>query len=148
MATFTSEARIQAPAEAVWDVLADIGAIHTWNPGVQDSHVTSESGEGVGASRHCDLGGKSYLNEDVVEWSPNEAITFRIVSSNMPFARADIAFCLHPDGGGTRVTVSPDYAMKFGPLGWMMDALMVRRMYRKGMAQLLDGLRDHVESAA
>ena len=148
MATFTAETRIAAPPEAVWDVLADIGAIHTWNPGVVDSRVTSQSGEGVGASRHCDLGGKNYLDEDVVEWSPNEGITFRIVGSNMPFDRADIAFRLHPDGSGTRVTVSPDYAMKFGPLGKLMDALMVRRMYRKGMGELLDGLREHVESAA
>ena len=122
MATFAAQARIQAPLEAVWDVLADTGVIHTWDPGVLDSRLASQAGEGVGASRHCDLGGRSYVDEDVVEWSPNEVVTFRTVRSNMPFARADIAFRLQPDGDGARVTVSPDYKMKFGPLGWMMDA--------------------------
>jgi uncharacterized protein YndB with AHSA1/START domain len=147
VAAFTAEVHIDAPVESVWDVLADIGAIHTWNPGVVESHVTSETSDGVGASRRCNLAGNTYFDEDVVEWSPNEAITFRIVGTNMPFARADIAFRLQPEGGGTLVTVSPDYAMKFGPLGWLMDALMVRRNYRKGVAQLLDGLRAQVESS-
>ncbi len=148
MATFTAEVRIDAPVEVVWDVLADIGAIDAWNPGVVESHVTSEAADGVGACRRCDLGGKTYFDEEVVEWAPNEVITFRIVASTMPFARADAPFRLQRDGDGARVTVSPDYDMKYGPVGWLMDALMVRRMYLKGVGQLLEGLRAHVEAAA
>ncbi|MBT3271237.1 SRPBCC family protein [Candidatus Poribacteria bacterium] len=147
MATFSTEAQIDAAPAAVWDVLADIGSIHAWNPGVVDSRVTSDVEAGVGSSRHCDLGGRNYLDEDVVEWEPNEAITFRIVGSNMPFATADIAFRLRSQGDTTTVTVSPDYTLKFGPLGRLMDAVMVRRMYRKGMEQMLAGLKAHVEAA-
>jgi hypothetical protein len=129
-------------------VLADIGSIHAWNPGVVESHVTSDVSDGVGSSRRCELGGKNYLDEDVVEWRPNEGITFRIVASNMPFSSADIAFRLRSQGGGTLVSVSPDYTLKYGPIGRVMDAVVVRRMYRKGMVDMLAGLKERVEAAA
>lgn len=148
MATFTVDTRIDAPVDAVWRVLADIGSIASWNPGVVESRVTSDAAEGVGSSRRCELGGRNYLDEDVVEWRPNEAITFRIVASNMPFASADVAFALRSDGGATAVSVSPEYTLKFGPIGRLMDAVMVRRMYRNGMVEMLAGLKDRVETAA
>ena len=39
----------------------------------------------------------------------------------------------------TRVTVAPDYRLKFGPIGMLMDVVLVRRAYRNGMRALLRG---------
>jgi hypothetical protein len=44
-----------------------------------------------------------------------------------------------------RLAVSPVYSLKFGPLGALMDRLMVRRSYAKGMEDLLIGLKSAVE---
>jgi carbon monoxide dehydrogenase subunit G len=44
MSSFSKEVFIKARPEEVWKVLSDIGEIHAWNPGVIDSHLTSESG--------------------------------------------------------------------------------------------------------
>ena len=60
--------------------------------------------------------------------------------------RLDIDFRLESLGDTTKVTVSPDYRVKYGPIGLVMDRLMVRRMYEKGMASLLHGLKEHVEA--
>lgn len=146
MTTFTTSTTIDAPRARVWAALADIGSISAWNPGVVDSHTTSEEPTGLGASRHCDLGGRNYLDEQVVEFQDGEAITMRIVDSNLPFEHADIHFTLESDGSGTRVTVSPEYRLKFGPIGRLMDRLVVRRTYEKGMDALLRGLKRHLES--
>jgi len=129
----------------VWEVLADIGNIHVWNPGVVDSKKTNER-NGLGGSRHCDIGGKNYLEEDVVDWQEGEKLTMRIMESNLPFKRADIHFFLESDGNQTIVKVAPDYELKFGLLGRVMDSLMVRRTYQKGMETLLAGLKSHIES--
>ena len=62
MGTFRTEICIDAPPGDVWAVLADIGAISRWNPGVVESHLSSAASEGKGAARHCDLGGQNYLD--------------------------------------------------------------------------------------
>jgi hypothetical protein len=38
------------------------------------------------------------------------------------------------------------YKIKYGPLGSLMDLVMVRRTYAQGMDNLLAGLKDYVES--
>jgi len=73
MSGFTREITINAPVEQVWEALGDIGSISRWNPGVVRSHVTTEKTKGVGAGRYCNLGGKNYLDEEVVEWEPGNA---------------------------------------------------------------------------
>lgn len=148
MSGFIVEIRIHASAEQVWAALADIGAIHRWNPGVVHSYVTTERTAGLGAGRRCDLGGKNYLKEEVVEWEPGKRLTLRIIDTSLPFKAADIRFVLHPDVSGTRVAVSPDYRLKFGPLGTILDRLYVRGAYRKGMTALLYGLKRYVEERA
>jgi uncharacterized protein YndB with AHSA1/START domain len=147
MARFNVSETIHAPAEHVWAALEDIGSIHVWNPGVKNSHTTSDHDTGHGASRHCDLGGDRYLEEEVVDYDPGTRLTMRITESNLPFVRADIQFVLDPGETSTRVTVRPDYTLKYGLVGVVMDRVFVERTYKKGMKALLRGLKGHVESA-
>ncbi len=112
---------------------------------MKHSHLTTDRATGIGAARHCDLGGRNYLDEQVVEWEEGGALTMRIVGTNLPFARADIRFVLEARNGTTVVTVTPDYRLKYGVLGSLLDVIYVRRTYRKGMDALLQGLKRHVE---
>ena len=89
MSSFSTEIKIQASVEQVWRVLADIGQIDRWNPGVVESHVLSDQPTGLGASRYCDLGGKNFLNEEVVTWEEDKRLTMRITDTNLPL-QADI----------------------------------------------------------
>ncbi len=147
MSSFSTEITIQAPPLATWQALADIGNIYRWNPGVARSHLTSSQAAGLGATRHCDLGGPNFLDEKVVNWQPEKQLTMRITNTNMPFKSADIHFMLRADNGRTIVTVSPEYKLKFGWLGALFDRLYVRNTYRQGMEALLDGLKQYVENS-
>ena len=148
MADFTETIHIDAPIADVWTALADIGAISTWNPGVRESHQTTRGDVAIGSCRRCELGGKNYLDEEVVLFEPPFKITFRITDTNLPFASADIRFNLDAHGNTTQVEVSPLYNLKFGVFGRILDTLMVKTTYRKGMRELLQGLKSHVEASA
>ncbi len=139
---------IESPIDQVWDVLTDIGSIAEWNPGVVASELTSEGAITKGSSRHCDLSGKKYLKEEVVNFNPPHSITFSIKESNLPFEQAHIRFTLFHNSGLTKVTVSPLYELKYGFLGDLLNALFVRRTYQKGMKALLNGLKDYVETGS
>lgn len=146
MATFDTHIEIDAPVGRVWDALADIGSIGEWNPKVKNARIVSESDGGVGAARVCDLPGGRYVREEVVEWEPGRGLTTRVVDSNLPFRHSDVRFRLEERGGRTVVTVSPEYAFKGGAIGALIDRLVGRKAYRKGMESLLAGLKRHVEA--
>ena len=148
MSEFTETIHINAPVAEVWEVLADIGTISEWNPGVKASRQTTGSEVANGSCRRCELGGRNYLDEEVVLFEPSSNITFRITDTNLPFASADIRFNLMTEGNGTLVEVSPLYELKFGVLGRVLDVLAVSATYRKGMRDLLQGLKNHVEATA
>ncbi len=147
MGSFSAQARIDAPKDKVWAVLADLGGIHKWNPGVGHSHSTSEAAGGEGATRHCDLvNPKGYLEERAFDWREGEGFKIDIYETNLPIKRNVVEFRLKEDGDGTIVTVSPEYELKFGPIGALIDSLFAGRQLRKGMDELLAGLKYHVET--
>ncbi len=149
MTTFTTATVIAAPRSEVWATLADIGSIADWNPGLTGSHLTSEMPTGQDATRHCDLPGGRYLKESVAEYEPERVLTMRIDESNLPLLRdVLIRFDVADEGAQTRVTVSPRYSVGLGPLGKLLDAVMIKRTYLKGMQSLLHGLKRHVEARA
>ena len=128
-------------------MLADLGSIYKWNPGVAHSRSTSDSTVGECAMRHCDLQRKGdYLEERAFDWRDGEGYKIDIYETNLPIKRNIVEFTLEADGEGTTVTVTPDYELKFGPIGVVMDRLFARAQLRKGMAGMLAGLKYHVES--
>ena len=146
MTQVAAEVHIDAPKEKVWAVLADLGGIDKWNPGVARSHWTSEQKQGVGASRHCDLQNPSgRLEERAIEWREGEGYTIDVYESSFPMKNT-VEFAIKPEGGGTRVYVTVNYRLKFGPVGALLDVLFVRRQIQKGFYNLLAGLKYFVET--
>ena len=151
MTRLSTAIKINAPKEKIWGVLADLGSIYKWNPGVSHSYSTSPETGGEGAMRHCDLqnakgGSIGYLEERAFDWRDGEGFTIDIYESNLPLKRNNVRFDLESNGDGTIVTITPDYALKFGPLGVIADLLIGRRQLKKGFAGLAAGLKYHVET--
>ena len=112
MTRVTSEIRIDASRDKVWNVVADLGSVSVWNPALADSHYTSEVKEGVGASRHCDFPDEGYVKERATEWKPGEGYTLDIYEGTVPFASAQGSLSLVDDGDGTIVTFAIEYDLK------------------------------------
>lgn len=147
MSTFSEQIHIEAPKERVWEVLADIGGIYKWNPSVMYSYSTSEETQGQGATRHCDLfDHRGYLKERVMDWREGEGFKIRVYQTDLPLKRNVVRFALEGDKRGTVVMVNPDYTIKYGALGFIMDRLFLRRKVKKGMEGLLAGLKYHLET--
>ncbi len=144
MTTFTETIEIAAPAADVWSILADVGSIAEWNPSLFGSNATNEA-TGLGATRFCNIDGRQNLDEEVVHFEPENAITFRIIRSTLPFSTAEIAFTLTSADQTTVVEVSPNYVLKYGIVGRILDKAFVLKAYRQGMRGLLVGLREQAE---
>jgi uncharacterized protein YndB with AHSA1/START domain len=111
MARFSERTIIEAPREQVWEVLAEIGSIERWNPGVKRSYATSAEPGGEGATRQCDLqraNGKpaAQLEERAFDWRELEGFRIEITESSLPFSSAVVSFSPADAGSGTTVAVS------------------------------------------
>ncbi len=147
MTIVNSQIRIDAPVEQVWATLADIGSIERWNPGVAKSYATSETKQGDGATRHCDLHqGNAQLEERAFDWRDGESFKIDVYENSLPMKSNIVTFSVAPDGAGTLATVSADYELKYGVIGALMDALIGKRQAQAGFRDMMLGLKHYVET--
>jgi hypothetical protein len=138
---------IEASPALVWAVLARLDALHEYDPGIANSVLRSEQQTGVGAERQCDIKGGGWFRERVTTWKPESEIEFTLFDCTLPVRSLRHHYTLAPDRGGTRVQQTQEYALKYGPVGTVLDALVVRRKWDAGIKTFFTGLKRHVEAS-
>ena len=53
---------------------------------------------------------------------------------------------IEPNGGGSRITQTLEYALKFGPVGWVLDALVMKRKLSVTLDDVFTRLARHAEA--
>ena len=145
MRSIKTSRKIESAPDKVWAVLADFPNIAQWNKGVAKSFATSDSTDGVGAQRHCDVTPFGELEETVREWDDSRRMVVSIDSTKkLPISRAEATFNLGKENGATEVSIDFAYQPKFGFLGQIMGSLALDRQFTKGF----DGFLADLEVAA
>jgi uncharacterized protein YndB with AHSA1/START domain len=135
---------IEAPRPLVWATLADLEGVSSWNPAIDGAECVSEQRDGLGARRRCYMHPSGWMVESVTEWEPERVIAFGI--DNAPPIRTGTArFVLDDDDRGTRVRASFEYEVRFGPLGPVIDRLIVHRQLWSAWNAGIDGLKHQLE---
>ncbi len=129
MATLRSHTRIDRPADAVWSVVADAGAISTWFPAIRSSSVS-------GNRRSCELAGGIPLEEEIVT-SDDELRRFqyRIVGGGVPVQEHLGTVDVLPDGDGSIVVYSTE-----------IEPAETGDQLGPAIEQGIAGLKQHLES--
>ncbi len=145
MSQLSSTATVHAPLARVWSTLNDVGTIAQWHPGVERSPVLSANPTGLGAARRVELYDGTSVVEEVTSLDDGRALTVTMSEYTMPLSRGAAMFEVEADGDGrTLVTMTMDYKMKYGPLGWLMNVLLMRPVMGKLLASILSGLDHHL----
>jgi ligand-binding SRPBCC domain-containing protein len=146
MTVLENSVHIDASPEKVWSVLSALDALDRYDPGVKKSEIVSPSREGLGSARKCDLTPGGWFKEKVSDWQPHEAIAFELFECTLPVKRLKHSYTLTPDDGGTLVRQRMEYSLKFGPVGNLLDALLVRKKWDAGVKGFFAGLKRYVET--
>lgn len=137
---------INAPVEKVWRVLADLEQVQYYNPLVSKTHYISSNKSGVGASRYCSFIPNGYSKERVTAWEPNKSLTIEMYESAWPMQFTHWTTYLKPNGKSTIVSQDMEYELKFGPLGQLMDFIMIRRRFNQILNDIFNGLKAYIET--
>jgi uncharacterized membrane protein len=81
------------------------------------------------------------VTETVVEYQPDKLQLLQMEGMLSGRARWEVA----PEGDGTRLTTTFDYALPGGVLGKLADALIVKRLNGKSLGEGLDNFKALVE---
>jgi len=150
MTTLRHEIRIEVPVEKVWAALFDLAAVERYNPMVASARWLGERREGVGAGRHCELVPRGWVEERVWEWTPTSAIGLEVAKSDWPLVFMKWRTRLLADGAATVVSQEMSYRLKFGPLGplgALLDALVMRKKLDASVGEVFAGLKRYLEGA-
>lgn len=142
-------ARIEAPVARAWEVISDFENIANVAPQVSASRLTSEQSTGIGATRHCDLTlFGSTVEERIVEWDEGRSLKIDIYESKrIPLVgRQQGTFVVEEDGNGSRVIATLDYEVKYGPLGGLTHAAMMRRKLDGSWLAFVAGIKQFAET--
>ncbi len=145
MTIVSSALTINAPAEQAWNVIADYGNVYRFHPSVKFSSLVSSVERGVGARRRCDFYDKTIVVEEVTEWSEGEGFVVELSGGTMPFEHAHVQLKVRPiEEDSTLVTYKMEYKVKYGLVGRIMDALIIRRKMSNMFINVLKGMEYHV----
>lgn len=146
MTVLKNTIHIQAPPERVWAALAELDALHEYDPGIAKSTLRSHERSGVGADRQCDIKAGGWFRERVTVWEPGRELEFTLYDCTLPVRRLRHHYTLTAERGGTRVDQTQEYTLKYGPVGAVLDALFVKRKWDAGVKSFFAGLKHYVEA--
>lgn len=147
MTTIRHEVRANCSPDRVWALLANLEAVAEYNPGVERAAIEGDQRTGVGARRVCALRPKGRVIERVTHWEEKKALGLEVAESDWPIHYMRWITKLEHDDGATRITQELEYQVKFGPVGWVLDRLMMERKLRSTLDGVLAALVAKAETA-
>ncbi|HEV7344744.1 MAG TPA: SRPBCC family protein [Devosia sp.] len=136
-------APVPVPAESLWPVLSDLGAIQRFMPSLKSSVLSTGDVSGVGSVRTCEsLSGQTW-SERCDRWTEGKSFEMTFLTDETgfpyPFERMRGGWEISPAQGGSMVAVwwrvTPHHPMLAGLLLPMMLLGL-----RRSMAQVIDNM--------
>lgn len=133
--------------EALWPLVSDVLAVQRWHPSVARAELLSVTSTGLGAARRCHFYDGTNVREEVVTLDEGRRVRMALSEFSVPMTRLEAEFQLTPTAEGqTEVRFGLDYVVKFGPLGRLLGATVMRGQLRKMAAKVLAGLEHHART--
>ena len=146
MATIHNEILIKAPIEKIWAALTNLELLEKYDPTVKKSKLISSQKTNIGAARRVDMqDGKNWFEEKLTVFEPNQSLVFELTACSFPVHRLKHSYSFEQVDGKIRVRQVMDYRVKFGLLGKVMDALIIRRQSDAGIKKFFAGLKSYTE---
>jgi carbon monoxide dehydrogenase subunit G len=143
MAIVQRSVQIKASPQETMSLLSEASRWPEWYPGMSEVDVTAPFPEvgGKVAFKVRSAGLSLPITETVLEYQPGSLQLFQMDGMLSGRARWELV----PEGDGTRLTTTFDYALPGGVFGKVADALIAKRMNAKSLEAGLQNLKELVE---
>lgn len=149
MTRIVTEVVIRAPRERVFAFLADGDHAPEWSVSVREARHETPPPIRVGSRLvvKADAGRRDYAwTQEVTRWDPPNSFADRFVPGTGPFRRFEDEGTFEEASEGVRFTFVLDYQLPGGPIGWLVDRLLVAPRVRRDQRASLDRAKELLES--
>lgn len=145
MADISRSRRIAASPQAIWNVLADFGALSSWADDADHSCLLNHGQNGqLGTTRRVQMG-RNTLVERITEFDPPSALGYDIEGLPARLRKVANRWRLWPEGDTTLVTLISTVEVGTGRPARMAEWVAVRMMANQS-EKLLAGLARRLEN--
>ena len=127
MSRLTLRKKVNEPADRMWEIISNLKKRQGSNPmqeGVKGQFSIEKASGLLGAA---------------VRWAKGQGYRVSFSDVSMPLKRSKLDVSVrHAGEGESEVTVTMDYAMKYGPLGSLMNLTVMRPLMRRSFAGIVD----------
>jgi uncharacterized protein YndB with AHSA1/START domain len=143
MAIVQRNVQINASPQQTMALLSDASRWPEWYPGMVEIDVAAPFPEQGGkvVFKVKSAGISSQITETVLDYQPDKLQLLQMEGMLSGRARWELT----PEGDGTRLTTTFDYALPGGAIGRLADALIVKRMNGKSLGEGLNNFKALVE---
>ena len=143
MAIVQHNVQIGASPQETMALLSDASRWPEWYPGMTEINITAPFPEQGGkvVFKVKSAGMSMSLAETVLDYQPGRLQLLQMEGMLSGRARWELA----PQGEGTRLTATFDYALPGGVFGRLADALIVKRMNDNNLEEALNNFKALVE---
>ena len=142
--SFENSVEVDASADAVFDILADVNSWPRWFSGMTKVVWNGKAKGGVGAQRTISLMGLVKVKETFLEWQPGKRFCFRFERQNALLARAAVEDIHLTDLGDGRCRVDYNVYMELprplSPLALLLKPVL-GTIFKRGA----EGLKTYVQ---
>jgi len=136
--------KVNVPAEKIWQVLEDYNNIEKFEMTIKSSASANEISSGLGAKRTCTFNDGSSLVEEIIEYQEGQGYKMDISNHSMPLKSMQSEMKVAPiDENSSEITMSADFVVKGGSLGWVMGKLIMRPVMKGIFKKVMTGLAYH-----
>jgi hypothetical protein len=90
---------------------------------------------------------KGRVVERVTHWEDGRAVGLALDEHDWPIDFMRWVTRVEPHGGGTRITQSLEYQVKFGPFGGLLDRIVMKRKLTATLDAVFASLARHAEGS-
>lgn len=143
MAIVQRNVKVNASPQETMALVSDASRWPDWYPGMTELDITAPFPEGGGkVAFKVKSGGMSMpITEMVLDYQPEKLLLLQMEGMLSGRARWELT----PEGDGTRLTTTFDYALPGGVFGKVADALIAKRMNAKSLEEALRNFKELVE---
>jgi hypothetical protein len=140
--------KINAPAEKVWQTIDKFGQVYTYHPLVKHSKSINDLPTGQGAERTCHFEDGNIIKERIINYEDNKKYQVEIYDpGKFPLQKAIGTLEVRSDDKArSNVTFIMDFQPKFGPIGWLMAHMVMKKQFSKILSKVLQGLDTHIQT--
>ncbi len=147
MRVLREQVTIIASSASAWSALADFGDVAEWAPYMRISQLVGEQQSGVGTRRAMQHALGFRFEELVTEWEEGQGLAFDVLKAPWPMHNVRESWKVTALESSCTVTTRVEYEMKLGPLGALLDWLLVRFIVRREMRSGVQGLKLYLEGS-